>query len=983
MIKRHHNFDYNLGSPNYPLSVGDRYYAQDQERDFFHAIDKAGLSLKDVIKNKDVIIGKLDIRQKSGTDLMSIPSIQFYGSKTIFIPDDYSSIPPTLVQNKVQFIRGEATFKEFNIVGTATLDGATINYIKIQYKDVDGNTRNRAKASGSYSFEQYSSAVLTVDPIAPTSSEILLATLVGSGSGADWIILENEDLGKIDHPSYFSNASLQKRCQQKDLAHGLEHEISKNIIPFGTKFDNPIQERFFNHTLQEFVITPESSELKFNGGGWVFSNETDTYHGAKAVTSTIGDSVELEFTGVHCSIDLYVNNTSHSAILKCEIKNKGGEYKIVRLINQYSNIGTSGSGLYRRNMAIEDLPLDDYVVKFTLTDSKIIRMSAVSYGTYTVQQTIQNNNYNGGKILSISTSTEFFTVRDTSHDLAESDVIRIIGSNNASSSIGGVTYDQDYFVRNPTLTTFQLSLTDGGAIVNITSTSGHHGWIGISCANRTTDLDGTPIGATLVNGLVHSTNNELTASENSAWNELSLSGLGGLGASLEYRFTGDKIWMIYGIHNSIGDMQIEVTIDGSTTQVKTDSINPLKAKISASYSYIALALRLDDGTLKHGEHDVKIRVISFSSTSPVFSLQGWHHQSLPVWNDIHTDDIDFANNKILITDHEYNDNEIVKFQSDGIVPAGIELDKDYFVINKNNDDFKLSATRGGSAIPFTTSGDGVLSIYKVKSTQSNQWILGKDTIEIPASDTSITYTGTWDGVNLSQNKHWNSQFNRTVTKGSQVKITLPSDGNVRAVYLVVMSPDDDSRFISTLGGLIPKMSQAEQSGGGDLSYIYCLYDKTRDGELEGKDVVVESLNSGSGLYFDGFIVEMGDEIENDNLVAIQKEVCIGQCNQLRAEPISFFVRNEVCGAKTDNRQGVLNSLLTPWMIGTTTRYHNFPFSEDFASMNSDELVASNGQPTMGDAKTEGDLSKEVHHILVPSDAGAVFRRARITPTRIM
>jgi hypothetical protein len=69
-------------------------------------------------------------------------------------------------------------------------------------------------------------------------------------------------------------------------------------------------------------------------------------------------------------------------------------------------------------------------------------------------------------------------------------------------------------------------------------------------------------------------------------------------------------------------------------------------------------------------------------------------------------DVDVGTNQILATNHDLDDNDIVQFTTTGTLPAPLNTGVNYYVINANGDDFKVSATMGGAEINITTAGTG-------------------------------------------------------------------------------------------------------------------------------------------------------------------------------------------------------------------------------------------------------------------------------------
>ncbi len=61
---------------------------------------------------------------------------------------------------------------------------------------------------------------------------------------------------------------------------------------------------------------------------------------------------------------------------------------------------------------------------------------------------------------------------------------------------------------------------------------------------------------------------------------------------------------------------------------------------------------------------------------------------------------------IAETAHGMANGDPVRLSTTGTLPAGLELLIDYFVVEKNDDDFKLSLTSGGAAVDITAAAGG-------------------------------------------------------------------------------------------------------------------------------------------------------------------------------------------------------------------------------------------------------------------------------------
>jgi len=73
-------------------------------------------------------------------------------------------------------------------------------------------------------------------------------------------------------------------------------------------------------------------------------------------------------------------------------------------------------------------------------------------------------------------------------------------------------------------------------------------------------------------------------------------------------------------------------------------------------------------------------------------------------------------NTITETAHGMLDGDPVRLESTGVLPAGLELGLDYYVVNKTDDTFQLSLSVGGAVVQITSAaGGGTHSVNKMRS----------------------------------------------------------------------------------------------------------------------------------------------------------------------------------------------------------------------------------------------------------------------------
>lgn len=171
----HHNFDYDLGAPDIPFGIGDRYFGQDQVRDFWYQQDSVGKALIDGISDIPLLLGIGGIvTQGAGSTLNITPAIGYH-QKDVSVPDSFAALPPTKKTETLDAIRVVSTLQTDMALPGLVTGGAT-NYVKLAYDETDGPTRQRAKKIGTYAYERIRSFSFVVDGVANTDKELLLNT---------------------------------------------------------------------------------------------------------------------------------------------------------------------------------------------------------------------------------------------------------------------------------------------------------------------------------------------------------------------------------------------------------------------------------------------------------------------------------------------------------------------------------------------------------------------------------------------------------------------------------------------------------------------------------------------------------------------------------------------------------------------------------------------------------------------------------------
>ena len=223
-IDKHLNQEYSGGIP---LNVGDRFYSQDMGRDFNYLQDRMGEIGKDIIGELPFIVSGGVVSKGGSADEMNITPCVGYAKHSVTIPDTFAALPPSTTTADIETIRVKSTQQTNLDISGATLDGSTLNYVKLRYDDADGNTRARAKKAGSYNYEQTPSFTIVVDTVAPTDYDIVLLGFKWDGVLANVL----EVVTGYRSPELMDLLAIKSRQVENDIING-----GMNIWQEGTGF---------------------------------------------------------------------------------------------------------------------------------------------------------------------------------------------------------------------------------------------------------------------------------------------------------------------------------------------------------------------------------------------------------------------------------------------------------------------------------------------------------------------------------------------------------------------------------------------------------------------------------------------------------------------------------------------------------------------------------------------------------------------------
>lgn len=198
MIEKRFNYNYR-SAPNdlLPEFLGDRVYAQDFLREMQFLFDKIFRVMflqgdGDYSDGKSFLFLDGTLAQGVG-DTVDIPAGNGIVEYDVEIPDSFSSLPPAKLTRTIKALVEWPASANTPLVGgqindnlfaDAVLDNVTTNYVKVRYKEIALNSRNRAQGDGgNYDYEVEVSYEVVIDDTAATDEEILIGTFTGDGAG--------------------------------------------------------------------------------------------------------------------------------------------------------------------------------------------------------------------------------------------------------------------------------------------------------------------------------------------------------------------------------------------------------------------------------------------------------------------------------------------------------------------------------------------------------------------------------------------------------------------------------------------------------------------------------------------------------------------------------------------------------------------------------------------------------------------------------
>lgn len=223
------------GSPKIAVNGGDFRHSTDFIRDFRHLQQYIGKNLNNIFGDENYITEGLIVNQGTGQTLnITLGKAIVKFNVEIADQDTAWSNPPDVVDEDI-FMLVEIPANINNLDITGYTPGGSTNYVKLAYKEDDGQTRIKQYKSGSYVYELKPSYEITVDTTAPTDYEIELTRFTESGgtftfddSYRNEILLKMNDISLKRFDSGWISRNTWNN-QQIDIVHNLNIPLTELI----------------------------------------------------------------------------------------------------------------------------------------------------------------------------------------------------------------------------------------------------------------------------------------------------------------------------------------------------------------------------------------------------------------------------------------------------------------------------------------------------------------------------------------------------------------------------------------------------------------------------------------------------------------------------------------------------------------------------------------------------------------------------------
>lgn len=225
---------------------------------------------------------------------------------------------------------------------------------------------------------------------------------------------------------------------------------------------------------------------------------------------------------------------------------------------------------------------------------------------------------------------------------------------------------------------------------------------------------------------------------------------------------------------------------------------------------------------------------------------------------------------------------------------------------------KVTATSITAANYFAYNG---FSFYSANapSTICRSLILGKSSYAIGADNSNLSYSGTWVGL-ADATGDFLRRRNSTVTNNSYVSFTVPA--NIKAIYLIaaVNNSTAATEIKITLGGSKTRYIDLQANNYFLPAFTIPIYDSFADGDISSQEIRVyhNGTTTTEQFIFNGFVFEIGDQVEVGYLMAMPKWTRYNYSTSGVESIVSNTYRLDVYGVKSDQSPGRLPQIHSGW-----------------------------------------------------------------------
>ena len=288
--------------------------------------------------------------------------------------------------------------------------------------------------------------------------------------------------------------------------------------------------------------------------------------------------------------------------------------------------------------------------------------------------------------------------------------------NGGGVDIGGLTSGANYYIVGATSSEFQLSLTSGGAAIDLTDNNS----VTVDATDATV-VDVTTDVITIANTF---TDGEIVTYDNGGGTDIV-----GLVSGTDY----------YIISASATDFQVSLTSGGAAvdlTALGTGTAHVFRQDIGSTHDF-----RVDVGA---GHELARVNFGNLEQTVDGLNNANYFDGS-------NASVVDVANDKIIIANTLTSGDYVTYNNGGGTDIAGLTDGSSYYVVNATGTEFQVSLTSGGPAINLTAVGTGTSHDFRNASTGRDDHAIivtlidpndDSDATTVPSASVKITETAT-------------------------------------------------------------------------------------------------------------------------------------------------------------------------------------------------------------------------------------------------